>query len=132
MGGQKKCQTARRKRRKAERDNRRLQTADSKLDYKKAVKHAEAVINTTRQLYYENRLKSCEDNKKDTYKIVNQLMDRDISKNLKPFRDTFSFDCFKFGIVKKTKPSLLDREEARFCTKFRTNVWGLNRMEIKR
>ena len=47
-------------------------------------------------------------------------------------RDTFSFDCFKFGIVKKTKPSLLDREEARFCTKFRTNVWGLNRMEIKR
>ena len=79
-----KCQTARRKRRKAERDNRRLQTADSKLDYKKAVKHAEAVINTTRQLYYENRLKSCEDNKKDTYKIVNQLMDRDISKNLKP------------------------------------------------
>ena len=47
-------------------------------------------------------------------------------------RNNFSFDCFKFGIVKKTKPTLLDREEARFCTKFKTNVWGLNRMEIKR
>ena len=47
-------------------------------------------------------------------------------------RDNFSFECFKFGIVKKTKPTLLDREEARFCTKFKTNFWGLNRMEIKR
>ena len=47
-------------------------------------------------------------------------------------RDNFSFDTFKFGIVKKTKPILLDREESRFCTKFKTNVWGLNRMEIKR
>ena len=37
-------------------------------------------------------------------------------------RDNFSFDCFKFGIVKKTEPILLDREEARFCTKFKTNV----------
>ena len=37
-------------------------------------------------------------------------------------RDNFSFDCFKSGIVKKTKPTLLDREEARFCTKFKTNV----------
>ena len=47
-------------------------------------------------------------------------------------RDNFSFENFKFGIVKRTQPCLLDREEARFCTKFKTNVWGLNRMEIKR
>ena len=47
-------------------------------------------------------------------------------------RHNFSFETFKFGIVKKTKPILLDREESRFCTKFKTNVWGLNRMEIKR
>ena len=47
-------------------------------------------------------------------------------------RDNFNFDIFKFGIVKKVQPSLLDREESRFCTKFKTNVWGLNRMEIKR
>ena len=79
-----KCQEAKRKRRKAERNHNRLQTSDSKSEYKKASKHAEAVINTTRQSYYENRLKSCEDNKKDTYKIVNQLMDRDISKDMKP------------------------------------------------
>ena len=47
-------------------------------------------------------------------------------------RDNFSFNNFRFGIVKKAQPSLLDREESRFCTKFKTNVWGLNRMEIKR
>ena len=35
-------------------------------------------------------------------------------------------------LSRKTKPTLLDKEEARFCTKFKTNVWGLNRMEIKR
>ena len=44
----------------------------------------------------------------------------------------FSLEVFKLGIVKKVKPSMLDREESRFSTKFRTNLWGLNRMEITR
>ena len=37
-------------------------------------------------------------------------------------RDNFNYDIFKFGIVKKVQPSLLDREESRFCIKFKTNV----------
>ena len=27
-------------------------------------------------------------------------------------------------VVKKVQPSLLDREESRFCSKFKTSVWG--------
>ena len=46
-------------------------------------------------------------------------------------RDKFDLNVFKFGLVGKSKPTDLDREESRFCTKFKTNVWGLNRMEIK-
>ena len=47
-------------------------------------------------------------------------------------KNDLNFETFRFGIVKRTKPILLDREESRFCSKFKTNVWGLNRMEIKR
>ncbi len=46
-------------------------------------------------------------------------------------RDKFDLNLFKFGLVRKCKLADLDREESRFCTKFKTNVWGLNRMEIK-
>ena len=87
------CQIARRKRRKAERDNNRFHTEDSKSAYKRAYKHAEAVLNTTRNSYYEGRLKSSEGNKKNTYKIVNQLMDRDLSKNMIPNHKPDSLLC---------------------------------------
>ena len=46
--------------------------------------------------------------------------------------DQFELPCFKLGIVKRVKPTNLEREESRFCSKFQTNVWGLNRMEITR
>ena len=87
------CQVARRKRRKAERDNNRLQSEESKTTYKRAYKHAEAVINTTRNAYYNGRLKSCEGNKKDTYKIVNQLMDRDLGRNFIPNHKSEEIIC---------------------------------------
>ena len=45
--------------------------------------------------------------------------------------EDFDLKLFKVGIVRKAQPTTLDREEARFCVKFKTNVWGLNRMEIK-
>ena len=41
-----------------------------------------------------------------------------------------SLDNFSIGIVKVCRPEDLDREENRFATKFRTNIWGLNRMKI--
>jgi vacuolar-type H+-ATPase subunit H len=79
-----KVQEARRKRRKAERDHNRLQTDASKEAFRKAAKHAEAVINTTRDEYYRSRLNASNGNKKETYNIVNQLMDKDLKKGLAP------------------------------------------------
>ena len=79
-----KVQEARRKRRKAERDHNRLQTDASKEAFRKAAKHAEAVINTTRDEYYRSRLDASNGNKKEIYNIVNQLMDKDLKKGLAP------------------------------------------------
>ena len=39
---------------------------------------------------------------------------------------------FKLGIVKKVRPIDLDREENKLITKFRTNIWGLNRIVVIR
>ena len=77
-------QSARRIRRKAERDYRRLKTDEAKKSYRAAYKNAEEVINTRRDSYFCQQLEQSIDNKKDTYKIVNKLMDRDLSKNMKP------------------------------------------------
>ncbi|KAL5261579.1 hypothetical protein ACHWQZ_G007325 [Mnemiopsis leidyi] len=77
-------QEARRKRRKAERDHRRLNSVESKDTLKKAVKHANAVINARRDEYYRNRLKASDGNKKGTYNIVNQLLDRDLKRSMIP------------------------------------------------
>ena len=77
------CQDARRKRRKAERDNRRLKTQGSKDDYKRLCKQAEEILTKTRDDYYKTQL-SISDNKKDTYRIVNNLMDRQLSQKIFP------------------------------------------------
>ena len=77
-------QSARRIRRKAERDFRRLKTDEAKKTYRKAYKDAEAVINIRRDSYYCQQLEQSIDSKKDTYKIVNNLMDRNLSKNITP------------------------------------------------
>ena len=77
-------QSARRKRRKAERDFKRLKTEESRKAYRTAYKDAEDVINTRRDSYFCGQLEQSLDNKKDTYKIVNNLMDRNTSRNIKP------------------------------------------------
>ena len=77
-------QEAKRMRRKAERVHNRLLTEESKEAFRKAAKHAEAVINTTRDEYYQKRLKACDGNKKETFSIVNQLMDRDLKNGMIP------------------------------------------------
>ncbi|KAL5249258.1 hypothetical protein ACHWQZ_G018198 [Mnemiopsis leidyi] len=77
------CQDARRKRRKAERDNRRLKTQGSKDDFKRLCKQAEEILTRTRDDYYKTQL-SISDNKKDTYRIVNNLMDRQLSQKIFP------------------------------------------------
>ena len=46
--------------------------------------------------------------------------------------DNMQLSNFKIGIVKSVNPIELDREENRFITKFRTDIWGLNRMNVIR
>ena len=44
----------------------------------------------------------------------------------------FSMGHFKLGIVKQVRPIDLDREESNLINKYRTNVWGLNRISVVR
>ena len=44
----------------------------------------------------------------------------------------FSMTYFKLGIVKKVRPVDLDREEDKFITRYRTKIWGLNRIVVVR
>ena len=77
------CQDARRKRRKAERDNQRLKTQESKDAYRRLCKETEEVLTKTRDDYYKDQL-SVSESKKDTYRIVNNLMDRHLSQKIIP------------------------------------------------
>ena len=79
-----KCQDARRQRRKAERDHRRLGTVESKKEWTSKSIYAAALIDSTRNDYYRTQLSSAGNNKKQTYSIVNQLLDRDLSKGIYP------------------------------------------------
>ena len=71
----------------------RLLTEESKEAFRKAAKHAEAVINTTRDEYYQKRLKACDGNKKETFSIVNQLMDRDLKNGMIPTNKPTNVIC---------------------------------------
>ena len=106
------CQTARRKRRKAERDHKRLQTEDSKNKYRKAYKDAEAVINRTRNTYYKDRPNASNGNKKETYRIVNQLMDRDLAKEIRPNNKPDSAVCEEMKTYIKEKVKIYSDIEA--------------------
>ena len=97
------CQAARTKRRKTERDHKRLNTELTKKAYKEAYQHAAEVINVTRNNYYKNRLETNAGNKKVTYKIVNQLMDRDLSKNIRPSHKPDSIICEEMKTYFKEK-----------------------------
>ena len=47
-------------------------------------------------------------------------------------KNEFSMTYFKLGIVKKVRPVDLDREEDKFITRYRTKIWGLNRIVVVR
>jgi hypothetical protein len=47
-------------------------------------------------------------------------------------KNEFNMSHFKLGIVKKVKPVDLDRDETFYINKFRTNIWGLNRISVVR
>ena len=44
----------------------------------------------------------------------------------------FGMEYFKLGIVKKVRPLDLDREEGKLIFKYRTKIWGLNRIVVVR
>ena len=47
-------------------------------------------------------------------------------------KDNFNMSNFKLGLVKKANPVNLAREEQRYVDMFRTNVFGINRIEVVR
>ena len=47
-------------------------------------------------------------------------------------KSEFSMKYFKLGIVKKVRPLDLDREEDKLINRFRTKIWGLNRIVVVR
>ena len=46
--------------------------------------------------------------------------------------DDFNLKKFKVGLIKKVPPKCLDREESITIHKFKTHIWGLNRIEVVR
>ena len=79
-----KCQEARRKRRKAERNDKKDRTTESRVAWATASKQADAIINQTRDSYYRGQLETSATDKKKTYSIVNHLMDRNVTKTCLP------------------------------------------------
>ena len=47
-------------------------------------------------------------------------------------KSSFDMKNFKLGVVKKVRPVDLDREEDNFISRFRTNIWGINRVVVVR
>ena len=46
--------------------------------------------------------------------------------------DKFDMKYFKIGFVKQVNPLNLDREEDIIINEYKTNIWGLNRIKVKR
>ena len=93
------CQEARRQRRKAERKDRKNKTAESRIAWVEACKHASEVITCSRDNYYSNQLNISAKDKKKSYSIVYNLLDRNISKASYPVHkpiDTVTHEMKEF------------------------------------
>ena len=67
--------------------------------------------------------------------IDNQLLFEKSALSMHCFlehKNDFSMKYFKLGIIKKVRPVELDREENFFINRFRTNIWGINRIVVVR
>ena len=47
-------------------------------------------------------------------------------------QEQFDLSFFKLGIIKKVKPCDLDREESNAIHRYKTHIWGLNRIVVVR
>ena len=69
------------------------------------------------------------------FKIKSSLVHEESALSMHCFlkhHSDFHMKHFKLGIVKRVRPIDLDREENKLINKFRTNIWGLNRMVVVR
>ena len=78
------CQQARKNRRRAERVHRHCNTDNSRADLYEASKLAKSLIKDTRHQYYKSKLTGCKNDTRKTYSIINNLMDKNSSKNCTP------------------------------------------------
>ena len=79
-----KCQEAKRTRRKFERLHKKQKTEASQIAYSDACKNAAIVLNTTRDQYYKTKLSLHNQDKKQTYSLVNHLLDKDVASKCLP------------------------------------------------
>ncbi len=83
-----KCQAARTERRKAQRASEKFKDPESDTLYKEACIDAAIIIDRERNRYYHSKLDSLIGNPRETYKIVNHLLDKEYGKNVLPNGET--------------------------------------------
>ena len=72
---------------------------------------------------------------RNKFKIDNELSFEKPALSMHCFlahKSDFNMGIFKLGVVKKVRPTALDREESILISKFRTNIFGLNRIVVTR
>ena len=73
------CQEARKYRRRTERAFRKIRSADNKLKFNLACIQAKTTYSQVREMYYTERLQNYQGHSRNTYRIVNQLLDKEFS-----------------------------------------------------
>ena len=80
----KKCQEARNVRRRAERAFRKDRNHSSAIRYKECCVDAAITIEKERNRFYHDKLHSLAGNSRETYKVVNHLLDKEYGNNVYP------------------------------------------------
>ena len=79
-----KCQDARTKRRKHQRAHTKYKTPETKTAYNEACVDASIIIDRERNKFYHEKLDSHAGNPRETYKVINNLLDKEYGKNMFP------------------------------------------------
>ena len=72
---------------------------------------------------------------RDKFKIDNKLAFEKSALSMHCFlthKSEFNLEFFKVGMIKKVRPTELDREEDNLVSKFRTKIFGINRIVVAR
>ena len=74
------CQKAHKYRRRNKRSFRKIRSADNKLKFNLACIRAKTTYSQVREMYYTERLQNYQGDFRNTYRIVNQLLDKEFSR----------------------------------------------------